>query len=84
MAEYVTLNDAMVANDELGEAVLRFQLLSEAFHDLPQMRSQLNAQIERCKAEILRLRAVKPKSDASNSEVGRVVAFDAGRFRKSG
>jgi hypothetical protein len=85
MAEYATLNDAMVANDELGEAVFRYRLLAEAFEEKPQLRSQLNPQIERAKAEILRLRAlaVKP-ADAGPLTAGKVVAFDAGRFRKSG
>jgi len=83
MASYTTLNEAMVAKDELGEAELRYELLAEAFHDMPQLRSQLNAQLERAKAEILRLRALAPKADAS-AEVGKVVAFDAERFRKSG
>lgn len=81
MAKYATLNEAMVAKDELGEAELRYQLLAEAFEDLPQLRSQLNAQLERAKAEIARLRALKP---AAAQEVGKVVAFDAERFRKSG
>jgi uncharacterized small protein (DUF1192 family) len=84
MAKYETLNEAMVAKDELGEAELRYQLLAEAFEELPQMRSQLNAQIERAKAEILRLRAVKPAANTNGSESGKVVAFDAARFRKSG
>lgn len=83
MAKYKTLNEAMVAKDELGEAELRYQLLAEAFEGLPQLRSQLNAQLERAKAEILRLRAVAPKKDESTT-AGTVVAFDAGRFRKSG
>lgn len=84
MAEYSTLNEAMAANDELAEAELRYQLLAEAFEDKPQLRSQLNAQIERAKAEILRLRAVTPKGGTENEESGKVVAFDAARFRKSG
>lgn len=82
MAKYAKLNDAMVAKDELGEAELRYQLLAEAFEDLPQLRSQLNAQLERAKAEIGRLRALAPKVASSDS--GKVVAFDADRFRKSG
>jgi hypothetical protein len=80
MAEYATLNEAMVAKDELAEAEMRYRLLAEAFEAMPQLRSNLNPQIERAKAEILRLRAaVAPKSDGA----GKVVAFDAGRFRKS-
>ena len=45
---------------------------------MPQLRSNLNSQIERAKAEIIRLRAVAPKSG-----VGTVVEFDAARFRKA-
>ena len=84
MARYVTLNDAMAAGDELAEAELRYRLLAEAFEDKPQLRSQLNTQIERAKAEILRLRALTPKSAEKDTEGGKVVAFDAERFRKSG
>jgi hypothetical protein len=83
MAEYATLNEAMVANDELAEARLRYKLLAEAFEALPQLRSQLNAQLERAKAEIVRLRALAPKPSTEASD-GKVVAFDAARFRKSG
>lgn len=88
--KYATLSEAMAANDELAEAELRYQLLAAAFEDMPQLRSQLNSQIERAKAEIVRLRALapKPSSKASNSGAaqggGKVVAFDAARFRKSG
>lgn len=88
MAEYTTLNAAMDANDELAEAKLRYRLLAEAFEDMPQLRSQLNAQLERAKAEIGRLRPPAPKgSDTgapSQEQPGKVVAFDADRFRKSG
>lgn len=82
MAKYEKLNDAMVAKDELAEAELRYELLAEAFEDMPQLRSQLNAQLERAKAEIGRLRAITPKGTTSDS--GKVVAIDANRFRKSG
>lgn len=86
---YTSLNEAMEANDELAEAKIRYRLLAEAFEEKPQLRSQLNPQIERAKAEIARLRALgaKPAAGESTSEagtLGRVVAFDAGRFRKSG
>lgn len=85
MAEYKTLNEAMIAKDELGEAELRYKLLAEAFEALPQLRSQLNAQLERAKVEIGRLRALAPGSSAKAEEVsGKVVAFDANRFKKSG
>ena len=83
MPEHATLNDAMAANDELAEARIRYRLLAEAFEDKPQLRSQLNTQLERAKAEILRLTAMagKPTSDVN---AGKVIAFDADRFRKSG
>lgn len=84
MAKYAKLNDAMVAKDELAEAELRYQLLAEAFEDLPQLRSQLNAQLERAKAEIVRLRALAPEPESASSDSGKVVAIDANRFRKSG
>lgn len=88
MSKYESLNEAMAANDELAEAEIRYELLAEAFKDMPQLRSQLNAQIERAKAEIVRLRALKPAAGSgeasSASEAGKVVAFDAARFRKSG
>ena len=88
MASYPTLNDAMDANDELAEARMRYRLLAEAFEEMPQMRSQLNAQLERAKAEIAQLRAMaSDTSDTSGDrglESGKVVAFDAARFQKSG
>lgn len=86
MAEYTTLNEAMDANDELAEAKIRYRLLAEAFEQKPQLRSQLNAQLERAKAEIGRLRALAPRSGAEPAEEksGKVVAFNADRFRKSG
>ena len=87
MAKYETLNEAMDAKDELAEAEIRYRLLAEAFEEKPQLRSQLNTQLERVKAEIGRLRALKPKPDGADAEVdtsGKVVAFDADRFRKSG
>ena len=92
MADYATLNDAMVADDELAEAEIRYRLLAEAFEEMPQLRSQLNTQVERAKAEILRLRALmrpgKPTAEGvatgDEAKFGQVVAFDAARFRKSG
>ena len=87
MAVYTTLNEAMVAKDELAEAEIRYRLLAEAFEAMPQLRANLNAQLERAKAEIGRLRAVaaaKPADAAtSGNDSGTVVAFDAARFRKS-
>lgn len=85
MAKYAKLNEAMVAKDDLAEAELRYKLLAEAFEDMPQLRSQLNAQLERAKAEIGRLRALAPKlAAATEGQSGKVVAFDASRFQKSG
>lgn len=86
MAKYTTLNEAMDANDQLAEAELRYELLAAAFLDMPQLRSQLNAQLERAKAEIVRLRALAPNSGSEKhpDQSGKVVAFDADRFRKSG
>lgn len=81
---YTSLNEAMDANDELAEAKIRYRLLAEAFEEKPQLRSQLNTQLERAKAEIARLRAMAPQGEDGPKESGKVVAFDAGRFRKSG
>lgn len=81
MPECDSLNAAMVAGDELAEAEIRYKLLAEVFEAMPQLRGNLNGQIERCKAEILRLRAARPTASAKLD--GKVVAFDAGRFRKS-
>lgn len=84
MAKYDSLNEAMVAGDELAEAEIRYRMLAEAFADFPQLRSQLNAQVERAKAEIVRLRALsKPGDTSKKSDSGNVVPFDADRFRKS-
>ena len=91
MADYATLTEAMAAGDELAEAEIRYRLLAEAFEGMPQLRSQLNTQVERAKAEILRLRALSPGRPTAEGSVtgdeakfGQVVAFDAARFRKSG
>ena len=87
MADYATLNDAMVAEDELGEAELRYKLLAAAFEDEPKLRSQLSPALDRVKAEIIRLRALAPKAEGSDTgaeKSGKVVAFDAARFQKSG
>jgi len=86
MAKYATLNEAMVAGDDLAEAEIRYRLLAEAFEAMPQLRANLNSQIERAKAEIgrLRARALAPKADEARDDVsGKVVPFDAARFRKS-
>ncbi|KRD07788.1 hypothetical protein ASE48_10145 [Mycobacterium sp. Root265] len=81
MPEYASLSAAMEAKDELAEAEIRYRLLAETFEAMPQLRANLNPALERTKAEILRLRAVKPESQEKS---GTVVAFDADRFRKSG
>lgn len=81
---YTTLNEAMAANDELAEARIRYRLLAEAFEEKPQLRSQLNTQLERAKAEILRLTAMLGDDKPAVADAGKVVAFDAARFRKSG
>lgn len=85
MAKFYTLEEAMKAGDELAEAEIRYALLAEAFTDLPQLRSQLNSQIERAKAEIVRLRAIQSKGDKPEEKVdsGKVIAFDVNRFQKS-
>lgn len=79
MADYGSLNEAMVAGDELAEARIRYRLLAEVFEAEPKLRGNLNPALERAKAEIIRLRVTKPPK-----EPGKVVAFDAGRFRKAG
>ncbi|UBV23621.1 hypothetical protein H8Z59_11125 [Mycolicibacterium fortuitum] len=80
MAKYETLNAAMDAKDELAEAEIRYRLLAETFEQVPQLRGNLNPALERAKAEILRLRAAgAPKTEGVE---GKVVKFDAGRFRK--
>jgi hypothetical protein len=84
MAKYESLTEAMEAGDELAEAEIRYQLLAEAFVEKPQLRSQLNTQIERAKAEIVRLRALAKKPEAPEKADGKVIAFNADRFRKSG
>lgn len=87
--KYRTLATAMAAGDELAEAEIRYRLLADAFVEMPQLRSQLNPQIERAKAEIVRLRALLPKGSdegdaaAETADAGTVIAFNADRFRKS-
>lgn len=84
--KYKTLNAAMVAEDDLAEAELRYKLLSETFEAVPTLRGNINSQLERAKAEILRLRAAAATSDPAGATADdpRVVPFDASRFRKSG
>lgn len=83
MAKYTSLSEAMDAGDELAEAEIRYRLLSEVFEAVPNLRGNLNPALERAKSEISKLRAaraaVAPKSEGD----GKVVAFDASRFRKS-
>lgn len=83
MAKYLTLNDAMKAKDALAEAERRYELLAEAFEDEPKLRSQLNPALDKVKAEVLQLRALSD-SPVAVADSGKVVAFDAERFRKSG
>ncbi|BDD83343.1 hypothetical protein TPB0596_31060 [Tsukamurella pulmonis] len=80
MAKYMTLNEAMAAGDALAEAEIRYRLLAEAFTELPQLRSNLNGQLERAKTEIIRLRGLKER-DKPRSAV--VVPFHASRFQKT-
>ena len=85
--KYRSLTAAMEAGDELAEAEIRYRLLADAFVEMPQLRSQLNPQIERAKAEIVRLRALLPNEGdaaAGATDVGTVIAFNADRFRKPG
>jgi hypothetical protein len=83
VAKHKTLNEAMVAEDDLAEAEIRYKLLSETFEAMPQLRGNLNPALERAKTEIVRLRASKQVSAKSSTD-GKVVAFDASRFHKSG
>lgn len=85
MAKYAKLSEAMDAKDDLAEVEIRYRLLAETFEAVPNLRANLNPALERAKAEILRLRAVKPKQTSGESTTdAEVVAFDASRFRKSG
>ncbi|UPG68794.1 hypothetical protein [Gordonia hongkongensis] len=88
MAEkYTTLSAAMAAGDELAEAEIRYRLLAETFEQMPQLRGNMNGQLERVKAEIIRLRAAKAtakKRPAASTGDDTVVTFDSARFRKSG
>lgn len=88
MARYAFLSEAMDAGDELAEAEQRYRLLAEVFEAMPQLRANLNSQLERAKAEILQLRAMaasRPTSGESNDspDAGQVVVFDAKRFQKT-
>lgn len=91
MAEkYETLNAAMAAGDDLAEAEIRYRLLSETFEEMPQLRANINTQLERAKAEIMRLRAARDaaKKKAQGAATGKsgadVLTFDSARFQKSG
>ncbi len=83
MAKYSSLNEAMVAKDALAEAERRYALLAEAFEAEPKLRSQLNPALDKVKAEVLQLRALST-GPVAVADAGKVVAFDAERFRKSG
>ncbi|SIR97907.1 hypothetical protein [Williamsia sterculiae] len=81
-SNYATLNAAMAAGDELAEAEIRYRLLAETFESTPQLRGNMNGQLERVKAEIVRLRALRDaKSPVPDP---KVLPFDPSRFRKSG
>mgnify|MGYP007088042515 CR=1 FL=1 len=82
MAKYGSLSEAMDAGDELAEAEIRYGLLAEVFEAEPKLRGNLNTSLERAKEEIFRLRAAV--TAPSEKDAGKVVAFDPGRFRKSG
>ncbi|MDL9944285.1 hypothetical protein QSJ19_01535 [Gordonia sp. ABSL11-1] len=84
MARHETLAAAMAAGDVLAEAEMRYKLLAETFEEMPQLRANINAQLERAKAEIIRLRALAEASKPAGKDDSTVVAFDATRFRKSG
>lgn len=85
MAEkYTSITDAVLAGDMLAAAEMRLRKLDEAFVGLPQMRSQLSTALERAAAEVERLKALKPEADESEKQLGKVVPFDADRYRKSG
>lgn len=88
MSKYESLNEAMEAGDALAEAEIRYRLLAEAFTVAPQLRSQLATAIERAKAEVLQLRALSkgPGEGTTQGDTspGKVIGFDANRFRKSG
>ena len=81
-----TLSAAMAAGDDLAEAEIRYRLLAETFEEMPQLRGNLNGALERAKAEIVRLRAVKDTAKKRPAATGddTVVTFDSARFRKSG
>lgn len=84
MATYETLAEAMDAKDDLAEVELRYRLLAETFEAVPNLRANLNPALERAKAEILRLRAVKTGDTTGEADSGKVVPFDASRFHKAG
>jgi hypothetical protein len=94
VAEYNTITEAVAAGDMLAAAKIRLRLLDEAFVGQPQLRSQLSTALERAAAEVERLMAMKPKKAdepaagdtpvGDDAKLGRVVPFDADRYRKSG
>jgi len=84
--KYKMLAEAMEAGDMLAEAEIRYKLLAETFEAQPNLRANINAQLERAKAEIVQLRALAPAKPGSASGAGvsgTVVAFDASRFQKN-
>ncbi|MEH3141171.1 MAG: hypothetical protein PGN37_13520 [Mycobacterium kyogaense] len=84
MAKYESLIEAMEAKDDLAEAEIRYRLLAETFEATPNLRANLNPALERAKVEIVRLRAMAASDTKTrDSDAGKVVAFDANRFRKA-
>ena len=88
--KYDTLSAAMQAGDELAEAVLRYEMLDESFRDAPaRERKSLSVELNGLMEKITRLRAnppkpaaVDPERPADEDKFGKVVPFDASRFRK--
>ena len=83
MAEYESLNEAMIARDDLAEAEIRYRLLAETFEAEPKLRANLCPALERTKVEIVRLRAISDATTSPDVAAGKVVAFDPARFKKT-
>ena len=72
VAEYKSLNEAMVVQDDLAEAKRRRELLAGAL-DLA-LRARLCPAVERTKVEIVRPRAMSAAATLPNVAAGKVVA----------
>lgn len=88
-ALYATLTDAMLAGDELAEAVKRYRMLDETFREAgARERKALSLELNALMEKITRLRANKPATPATpapepdQDKYGRVVPIDAARFQK--